>query len=36
MIYFPLLQPLHIAYTLIAGWLGKFGSYDWKGRKIVK
>jgi cellulose synthase/poly-beta-1,6-N-acetylglucosamine synthase-like glycosyltransferase len=36
MIYFPLLQPLHIAYTLIAGWLGKFGSYDWKGRKIGK
>jgi len=35
-VYFPLLQPLHIVYTLVAGWLGKFGSYDWKGRKIVK
>lgn len=34
--YFPLLQPLHILYTLIAGWLGKFGSYKWKGRTIKK
>lgn len=36
MVYFPLLQPLHILYTLVAGWLGKFGSYRWKDRKIVK
>lgn len=34
--YFPFLQPLHILYTLIAGWLGKFGSYRWKGRTIKK
>jgi cellulose synthase/poly-beta-1,6-N-acetylglucosamine synthase-like glycosyltransferase len=27
-------QPFHILYTLIAGWLGKFGSYKWKGRKV--
>jgi cellulose synthase/poly-beta-1,6-N-acetylglucosamine synthase-like glycosyltransferase len=27
-------QPFHIMYTLVAGWLGKFGSYKWKGRKI--
>ncbi len=27
-------QPFHILYTLIAGWLGKFGSYRWKGRKV--
>lgn len=27
-------QPLHIIYTLIAGWLGKFGNYKWKGRKV--
>lgn len=32
--YFPLLQPVHILYTIIAGWLGKFGSFEWKGRKI--
>lgn len=32
--YFPFLQPLHIIYTVIAGWLGKFGSYQWKQRKI--
>jgi len=36
MVYFPFLQPLHITYTVIAGWLGKFGSYRWKDRKIVK
>ncbi len=35
MVYFFFLQPLHIFYTVIAGWLGKFGSYQWKGR-IVK
>lgn len=27
-------QPFHILYTLIAGWLGTFGSYQWKGRKV--
>ncbi len=27
-------QPFHIIYTLIAGWLGKFGNYKWKGRKV--
>jgi cellulose synthase/poly-beta-1,6-N-acetylglucosamine synthase-like glycosyltransferase len=32
--YFPFLQPLHIIYTVIAGWLGKFGSYQWKNRKV--
>ncbi|MBS1665751.1 MAG: glycosyltransferase [Bacteroidetes bacterium] len=32
--YFPFLQPLHILYTIVIGWLGKFGSYKWKGRKI--
>ena len=31
---FPLLQPFHILYTIIAGWLGKFGSYEWKGRNV--
>lgn len=29
--YFPF---QHIAYTVIAGWLGKFGTYQWKGRKV--
>ena len=32
--WFPLLQPIHIAYTVVAGWLGKFGSYKWKGRSV--
>jgi cellulose synthase/poly-beta-1,6-N-acetylglucosamine synthase-like glycosyltransferase len=27
-------QPFHILYTLIVGWLGKFGSYKWKGRRV--
>jgi cellulose synthase/poly-beta-1,6-N-acetylglucosamine synthase-like glycosyltransferase len=34
--YFPFLQPFHILYTIIAGWLGKFGSYKWKERRIKK
>jgi cellulose synthase/poly-beta-1,6-N-acetylglucosamine synthase-like glycosyltransferase len=32
--WFPLMQPFHIVYTVVAGWLGKFGSYQWKGRKL--
>lgn len=32
--WFPLMQPFHIVYVVIAGWLGKFGSYQWKGRKV--
>lgn len=27
-------QPFHIIYTIVAGWLGKFGSYTWKGRMV--
>ena len=34
--YFPFLQPIHILYTIIAGWLGRFGSYKWKGRRIER
>ncbi len=34
LVWFPLAQPFHILYTVIAGWLGKFGSYEWKGRKV--
>ncbi len=34
LLYFPLLQPLHILYIISAGFLGKFGSYQWKGRKV--
>jgi glycosyltransferase involved in cell wall biosynthesis len=32
--WFPLMQPFHIVYTIIAGWLGKFGNYKWKGRNV--
>lgn len=33
-ISFPLYQPLHVLYTVIAGWLGTFGSFKWKGRRV--
>ncbi|HRE52981.1 MAG TPA: glycosyltransferase family 2 protein, partial [Flavitalea sp.] len=32
--FFAVLQPLHILYIIISGWLGKFGSYTWKNRKL--
>jgi cellulose synthase/poly-beta-1,6-N-acetylglucosamine synthase-like glycosyltransferase len=32
--WFPVAQPFHILYTILAGWLGKFGSYKWKERKV--
>ena len=32
--WFPLAQPFHILYTLIAGFLGNFGTYQWKGRRV--
>jgi len=32
--YFFFFQPLHIAYTLVAGWLGQLKKYEWKGRKV--
>ena len=31
---FAALQPLHVAYMVVAGWLGKFGNYKWKGRSV--
>jgi len=34
LLFFPLLQPLHIAYIVLTGFLGKFGTYKWKGRKV--
>lgn len=34
--WFPWLQLHHIVYTIIAGWLGRFGQYEWKGRVIEK
>ncbi len=29
-----LLQPLHIFYIVVSGFLGQFKSYEWKGRKL--
>lgn len=31
--YFPLLQPLHIGYTVSVGFLSQLGKYEWKGRQ---
>ena len=33
-VYFPFLQPLHIIYITLAGFLGMVGSYKWKDRKV--
>lgn len=32
--YFFFLQPLHIFYTILSGFFGQFGKYEWKGRKV--
>lgn len=32
--YFPLCQPFHILYTVIAGSFGSFGKYKWKNRTV--
>ena len=34
LVYFPFLQPLHILYIVSAGFLGFFGSYKWKDRRV--
>ena len=31
---FIVFQPIHIIYTIIAGWLGRFSYFEWKGRKV--
>jgi hypothetical protein len=33
MLYFPVLQPLHILYTIVIGLISQFGQYEWKGRR---
>lgn len=32
--WFPAAQTFHIIYTIVAGLLGKFGTYKWKERKV--
>jgi cellulose synthase/poly-beta-1,6-N-acetylglucosamine synthase-like glycosyltransferase len=32
--FFFIYQPLHMAYTIVAGLFGQFGTYEWKGRKV--
>jgi len=32
--YFLFFQPLHILYTIFAGFFGQLGSYEWKGRRV--
>lgn len=36
MLYFFILQPLHILYIVAAGTMGLIGGFEWKGRKIKK
>ena len=30
---FPFLQPLHVLYTIVIGFISQFGTYEWKGRR---
>lgn len=32
--YFFFFQPLHVFYTVLAGFMGAFGKYEWKGRQV--
>jgi biofilm PGA synthesis N-glycosyltransferase PgaC len=32
--YFLFFQPLHIIYTIVSGFLGQWGRYEWKGRMV--
>lgn len=32
--WFALMQPFHVLYTVVSGWLGKFGKYQWKNRTV--
>jgi cellulose synthase/poly-beta-1,6-N-acetylglucosamine synthase-like glycosyltransferase len=32
--YFPLYQPIHIIYNIVAGLFGQIKTYTWKGRKV--
>lgn len=34
LLYFSFLQPLHILYIIVAGFLGFIGKYEWKGRNV--
>ncbi|RYE23276.1 MAG: glycosyltransferase [Sphingobacteriales bacterium] len=34
LVYFPFLQPFHIAYIVVAGFMGFIGVYKWKGRTV--
>ena len=36
LLWFAVMQPFHIVYTVIAGWFGTFGSYKWKGRTVMQ
>ena len=32
--FFFFFQPLHILYTIVSGFFGQMGRYEWKGRKV--
>ncbi len=31
---FPIIQPLHVIYTVVSGTFGQLGTVEWKGRKV--
>lgn len=34
LLWFPILQPLHLLYICLAGFFGYLGKYEWKGRQL--
>jgi hypothetical protein len=34
LLYLLSLQPVHMVYIIVSGFLGQFKSYEWKGRKL--
>jgi cellulose synthase/poly-beta-1,6-N-acetylglucosamine synthase-like glycosyltransferase len=36
LIIFPLLQPLHILYIIVAGFLSRIGKFEWKNRSNIQ
>ena len=35
-LWFPFMQPFHAVYTVVAGFFGWVGKYDWKKRKVKR
>jgi glycosyltransferase involved in cell wall biosynthesis len=35
LVFFPFLQPIHILYIIVAGFLSRIGKFDWKNRNSI-